>query len=139
MPSDTPTPAEIAATHSVVDDQTNWPEQGKEWVLCRCGDQFGGHIGDGRGYDQHGDHLIAALSEHYHLLPKASGQVVVSPAEYSVDPHTLTVKWADEQVLVAKGKGVVRLYVEDHRYTPDDARELGAALLAAADVAEEPK
>ncbi|ATW60849.1 hypothetical protein SEA_GETALONG_80 [Gordonia phage Getalong] len=80
MPSDTPTPAEIAAAHSVVDDQTNWPEQGKEWVMCRCGDQFGGHIGDGRGYGQHGAHVIAALPEHYHLLPKAGLSISVTRA-----------------------------------------------------------
>lgn len=53
MPSDTPTPAEIAA--EVLDDL-----------------EFADQIADA-------NYLIAALSEHYHLLPKA--EVVV---EYTV-------------------------------------------------------
>ncbi|SDT83737.1 hypothetical protein [Gordonia westfalica] len=48
----TPTPAEIAAAH-----------QSYEWaggVCCTCGPDY--YINDA----EHGAHVIAALSEHYH-------------------------------------------------------------------------
>ncbi|SDT83691.1 hypothetical protein [Gordonia westfalica] len=74
-------------------------------------------------------HVIAALSEHYHLLPKAE------PGGEDDD----RAEWLDGEVMAARGKRVVRLYFEDPRNTPEDARELASALASAADVAEEPR
>ena len=72
---------------------------------------------------------------------KAAGYTIVSPATETCDPSPLlTVRWADGQVVVhAKGCGVVRTLLDDNRHTPADARELGAALLAAAEHAEAPR
>lgn len=69
---------------------------------------------------------------------KAAGYTIVSPATKTYDPSpSLTVRWADGQVVVhAEGCGVVRTLLDDNRHTPDAARELGAALLAAAERAE---
>lgn len=79
----------------------------------------------------------AAIAAHLEAL-KADGYAVVSPATKNRDPSpSLTVRWADGQVVVhAEGCGVVRTLLDDNRHTPDAARELGAALLAAAQRAE---
>ncbi|CPT76954.1 Uncharacterised protein [Mycobacteroides abscessus] len=78
----------------------------------------------------HAVHVLAAL--------KAARVTLVEPATMVCDrAPSLTVRWADGDVRVhAKGSGVVRISISDHRLTPTEARELGAALLAAAEHAE---
>ncbi|QSL99827.1 hypothetical protein SEA_ODAY_83 [Gordonia phage ODay] len=59
MPSDTPTPAEIAGAH------LSYPWAGGSG--CDCGAEFA-------NARDHGAHVVAALSEHYHLLPRVEAQ-----------------------------------------------------------------
>ena len=93
--------------------------------------------------------IAAALSEQGAAYPRCGASLImdalraaritiVEPAAMVCDrAPSLTVRWADGQVVVhAKGSGVVRTLLDDSRHTPDDARELGAALLAAAEYAE---
>lgn len=65
MPSDTPTPAAILAAHDYIAGVSSCP-CGWRWTETRtyaCGED----LRIARAYN---DHLIAALSEHYHLLPR---------------------------------------------------------------------
>ncbi|MES5383871.1 hypothetical protein ABVN64_30200 [Mycolicibacterium conceptionense] len=80
------------------------------------------------------DELAGAI----HAALKAARITLVSPAVKAYDPHpSLTVRLAGGQVVVrGEGSGVVQTCLAGIRHTPDEARELGAALLAAAEHAE---
>jgi hypothetical protein len=56
-PQPIPSLADVLAEHWPADEQYNWPDDGKAWIGCDCGEQFGGHIGDGNGKRQWAEHV----------------------------------------------------------------------------------
>ncbi|QHJ86413.1 hypothetical protein SEA_KUWABARA_77 [Gordonia phage Kuwabara] len=122
MPSDTPTPAEIVAAH------LSYPWAGGSG--CSCGEEFA-------NARDHGAHVIAALSEHYHLLPKAEPTDTYDHCreepmigwEIEQGPHFVRVL-DDEVQLEYDGE-------PEEPISPEAARYFASALASAADVAEE--
>lgn len=75
----------------------------------------------------------ADLAAHQLDALKAAGYVVVQkPWADSDSPSS----WLGETVSAIPGSGRIYLYVERHRLTKLEAREIAGALLAAADAAE---
>lgn len=72
----------------------------------------------------HAEHVAAVIREHWHIVEK-----VALPREDD-DACFCT------EVSAAPGKNVVRVYLDDPRHQPDEARELASQILSAADVAE---
>ncbi|MBM7280334.1 hypothetical protein JTZ10_21555 [Gordonia rubripertincta] len=66
-----------------------------------------------------------------------SGLTVIALPEPTGSDDTGRHEWLDGEVCVGvPGNGRVRCYIEDPRMNDDEAAELGAALIAAAQVAE---
>jgi hypothetical protein len=74
------------------------------------------------------DTALCVLSD----LARAGYAVVELPKPEAKSPHS----WIDGSVTTTRGLWRVRLYLEDHRHTSAEARQIAAALLAAADIAE---
>ncbi|QDM56091.1 hypothetical protein KNU63_gp09 [Gordonia phage RogerDodger] len=80
-------------------------------------------------YDVDAERIIAALSEHYHLLPRSElGEGGTFDAGCGA-----TTEATDGDVRLRLGNGVSALR------SPGKTRELASALTSAADVAEEPR
>ncbi|AUE23689.1 hypothetical protein SEA_TONIANN_114 [Gordonia phage Toniann] len=95
--SDTPTPAEITAAHS--------PDVvlGNKWICTAIGCDWSLRTNDRiKGRQGHAEHVIAALSEHYHLLPKVEahrmrvGLIDMAPEDemFPGDDPVLTVRFS---------------------------------------------
>lgn len=110
---------DLIAAHTLrvveLNEAARYPEcNGCDWV--------GGLVKD------HAAHVVAVLAETHAVieLPKPAN---ASEAEW-------TGEWVDGIITAHIGKGKVRCYLEDPRMTSDDAREIGAGLIAAAAAAD---
>lgn len=89
---------------------------------------------------------VVAVEDEEHYRNRAAGPVEMPSKELRAkgcavvklpDPESTSPwSWLGGAVTATKGSRRVRLYQEDHRYTSENAREIAAALLAAADIAE---
>ncbi|QYC53742.1 hypothetical protein SEA_LEROY_76 [Gordonia phage Leroy] len=77
MPSDTPTPAEIAAKHRYREQDHSTIEG---VAYCWCGWSTKIANTHKTAITLWSEHVIAALSEYYHLLPKAGLSISVTRA-----------------------------------------------------------
>ncbi|QAU07216.1 hypothetical protein HOV03_gp76 [Gordonia phage Asapag] len=135
--SDTPTPAEIAAAHS--------PDVvlGNKWICTAIGCDWSLRTNDRiKGRQGHAEHVIAALSEHYHLLPKVEPYPddTVHPYWVATDvdgPQVVKVTDSDDSC----DENWVGIEFSARWRTVDvaTARRLASMFASAADVAEEPK
>ncbi|WNM74478.1 hypothetical protein SEA_BEARBQ_76 [Gordonia phage BearBQ] len=138
MPSDTPTPAEIAAEHRYR-EQDHGTIEGVAY--CWCG--WSTKIVNTRktAIALWSEHVIAALSEHYHLLPKAEVQGPNASGDYIIPVKTKRPQ-DNPHIRIEPvnpwGERVMHpLAVPQPFRDPDLARGFAAALASAADVAEE--
>jgi len=83
---------------------------------------------DAYQYDKNG----ADAKDILDALEAAGYAVVELPKPEGESPDS----WLDCSVTATRGLGRVRLYQDDHRLMSTDAREIAAALLAAADTAD---
>lgn len=124
--SDPNTPEQVMAEHVVSDDQPNWPEPGHCWVMCACGESWQGE--DAK--ERYATHVLAALREAGYEVVK-----LPEPGEFSPDG----AHWNDYPFVTQKGTDVAigarSEYV--YRINSTEARNVAAALLAAARAAEE--
>ena len=120
------TAADIIAAHQRRTDY-NHPAYG----LCHCGFDPEGFDADGKDNPGMGEHVLAVL--------KAAGWEVVQLPEPT--RHTdNTAQWDGMYWSVIRNVGVVISDVAHlQSFDPDEARSLAAALLAAANAAEEAK
>ncbi|QDF18009.1 hypothetical protein SEA_CLARK_60 [Gordonia phage Clark] len=97
-------------------------------VWCACGwDAYPDETPN--GMDAHAAHVVAAIRD--------SGLTVIALPEPTGSDDTGRHEWLNGEVYVGgPGNGRVRCYLEDPRMSDDEAADLGAALIAAAQVAE---
>ncbi|WAB10646.1 hypothetical protein SEA_ECLIPTUS_81 [Gordonia phage Ecliptus] len=142
MPSDTPTPAEIAAKIADrlralhFDGTTCEPDSPSACSNCYGGPKV-------MTPDELGRDLTAALAEHYHLLPKAEVQGPNASGDYIIPVKTRRPQ-DNPHIRIEPvnpwGERVMHpLAVPQPFRDPDLARGFAAALASAADVAEEPR
>ncbi|QCG77237.1 hypothetical protein SEA_LUTUM_80 [Gordonia phage Lutum] len=132
--SDTPTPAEIAAKHRYR-DQDHSTIAGTAY--CWCGWSTRIVNTHKTAITLWSEHVIAALAEHYHLLPKAEPTDTYDHCreepmvgwEIEQGPHFVRVL-DDEVQLEYDGE-------PEEPISPEAARYFASALASAADVAEE--
>ncbi|QDH92347.1 hypothetical protein SEA_SPOOKY_81 [Gordonia phage Spooky] len=96
-------------------------------ATCRC------------GWEEpiHGRDVTALHAAHVVAVIRDSGYTVIALPEPTGSDDTGLREWIGGEVCVgAPGNGRVRCYIEDPRMNDDEAAELGAALIAAAEVAE---
>ncbi|AXH49033.1 hypothetical protein HOT72_gp074 [Gordonia phage Apricot] len=132
MPSDTPTPVAILAAHDYIAGVSSCP-CGWHWTETRtyaCGED----LRIARAYN---DHLIAALAEHYHLLPKVEHN---DSFEGNDDEHGWRSWSLPGGGINVFDDGAISMEVRyAYGVDPTGVRVIASALASAADVAEEPK
>lgn len=86
-------------------------------VNCSCGESMPA--------DSHSAHVAAMIAETHAVFELPKPWMEGGDAE-----------WTDGIITAHIGSGKVRCYLEDGRMTSDDAREIGAGLIAAAAAAD---
>ncbi|WKW86359.1 hypothetical protein SEA_BUDSKI_82 [Gordonia phage Budski] len=142
MPSDTPTPAEIAAEHRYR-EQDHGTIEGVAY--CWCGWSTKIVNTHKTAITLWSEHVIAALSEHYHLLPK-SEVVVEYTVAWTADNGNVIPFGRTNQTVWRPGadRELAELQADIQKDGGDDADRYYVAQRlqsrwSAADVAEEPK
>lgn len=105
------------------------------WVKCRCGWEAERVPRDPLHWEEpdlieklrvdHEAHVAAVIAETHAIVELPKPWMEGSDAE-----------WTDGIITAHIGSGKVRCYLEDGRMTSDDAREIGAGLIAAAAAAD---